>query len=51
MFKVLNTIELDYSLIIKLENKNDSFVWYFTVVYGPNTAAKKTIFSRAITFT
>jgi hypothetical protein len=49
LFKVLDTIELDFLLTLKLQNKNDSFILFYTVVYGPTTAArKKIVFSRTV---
>jgi hypothetical protein len=41
LFTVLNITILDFSITIQLKNKNDSFEWYFTVVYGPTSTSRK----------
>jgi hypothetical protein len=40
-YSILDIFILDYSVTIHLRNKNDSFEWFFTVVYGPIIHSKR----------
>jgi hypothetical protein len=40
-YSVLDTLILNFFVIVHLRNKQDSFDWYFTVVYGPTISAKR----------
>jgi hypothetical protein len=39
--KVLDTFELEFSLTIKLENKKDSFIWYYSSIWYYSCQEKK----------
>jgi hypothetical protein len=41
LYQVLDQWILDYSITVCLKNKADSFIWIFTVVYGPSTTSQK----------